>query len=117
MKTQTQPSVAIRPFLSVILFTLVFTGSSLVHAQNAPPPRFRGPIVSVNLEKKVLTVTTKHGDVTAKWDDQSDVRSPADIRTFEQLKPGMFVRIYMKKDLKTIYRVRHQPENDTPVEE
>lgn len=113
---KTQPTVVFRPFLRIVLFALICIGSSAAHAENLLPPRFRGPIVSVNLEEKVLTVNTMRGEVTATWDNQSDIRSSANIRTFKQLKPGMFVRIDMQEDRKTIRRVRHQPQNDIPVE-
>ncbi len=113
---KTPASVVIRPFLRMVLFALICAGTSVVRAEEVRQERFRGPVVSVEMESKTITVTTRNGARSAQWDEASDIRSPNRIRTFDGLKPGMFVIIYLNENGK-IARVRHQPENEEPVAE
>ena len=111
------PSVVFRPHLSMFFFAMICLSATAVRADNLPPARFRGHIVAVNLEEKTITVNTRSGEVTAVWDDESDIRSPERLRTFDRLKPGMFVIISMRENRETLFRVRHTPEEDLPAKE
>lgn len=108
---KTLSSIVIRPLLPMVLFALICAGTSFVHAQEVRPERFRGLIVSVDLETQTLTVKTARGERSAQWDDASDIRGGDGIRTFDKLEVGTSVIVYMAEHGK-IFRVRIRTEEE-----
>jgi len=100
----------------LIIVSTAFLFSALAPDAQAKVQKFRGHIISVDLEAKTFQLDHVKGERTMKWNDQTRIKS-SKISDFSELEPGMWVRNIMNNPQDGFIAViRHFPEKDKKEE-
>jgi hypothetical protein len=113
-RMQKFPSISLRfvgKFILLGVFATLFVGVAQAQDQGKPQ-KYRGHIISVDLEGKSITLSTPKGaQKVVVWDESTKIESPI-VVDYTDLKPGMYFRCIMVGKTEVASRLRHELELD-----